>query len=158
MAVAVALVCAITAHAAAPAGFYKSVVLAPAASFVAGKPVTVYCANSEYDWQQYGGTGSEHGLAVPGSSVIKLDPDVCRLLRATTIKDGFGASLLVLVHESIHARGEKEEGVTDCSAVHEMPRVAVKFFHVKAGKQLRAVMANAWHYRAGETAVYRSVC
>lgn len=158
LAVVIALVFANVA-AATPAGFYKSVVLAPAASFVAGKPITVYCANSAYDWQQYGATTHEFGLAVPGSSEIKLAPDVCRYLRATIVNpNGFGSSLLVLVHESIHARGEKDEGVTDCAAVHEMPRVAVKFFRVKAGKQLRDVMANAWNYRGRETAPYRTVC
>jgi hypothetical protein len=159
---ALVLVSATSASASAPAGFNEAVKLEPAASFVAAKPVTVYCANSEYTWEQYGGTSTEHGLATPGSSEIKIDPDGCRYLRTALnmhkIPDGFGAALLVLVHESIHARGETDEGITDCDAVREMPRVAVKFFGVKAGKQLRAVMANAWRYRGGESAAYRTVC
>lgn len=154
---AVALTAA--AQAAPPAGFYESFKLEPAASFVAGKPVKVWCATSQYDWLQYGAKGGEQGLTTPGSSEVKIAPDVCRYLRAAKVNpDGFGASLLVLVHESIHARGERDEGITDCSAVHEMPRVAVRFFRVKAGKQLRAVMANAWRYRSGEPAAYRSTC
>lgn len=153
------LVWAAAASAAAPTGFYESFKLEPAASFVAGKPVKVWCATSQYQWQQYGGDSEEYGLTRPGSGEVKLAPDVCRYLKAKVVTpSGFGASLLVLTHEAIHARGEPDEGVTDCAAVHEMPRVAVRFFRVKVGKQLRAVMANAWHYRAGETAAYRSVC
>lgn len=145
--------------AAALTGFHSSPRLALAASFVAGKPVTVMCANTQYDWQQYGGTSNEFGLATPGDNVIKLAPDVCRFLLAKIVTpNGFGSSLLVLTHEAIHARGESDEGVTDCAAVHEMPRVAVKFFRVKAGKQLRAVMANAWYYRKGEPPTYRTGC
>jgi hypothetical protein len=142
-----------------PAGFYNSVRLAPAAAFVAGKPVTVLCAKTASDWQQQGGRADSYGLTFPGDNVVKLAPAVCRFLRATVVNpDGFGASLLVLVHESIHARGESDEGVTDCDAVHEMPRVAVKFFGVKAGKQLRAVMYNAWNLRGREPPQYRTVC
>lgn len=157
---AVVVGCAVAqpAVAAAPTGFTSAPRLAPAASFVAGKPIAVYCAKTQYDWQQYGATSREKGLAVPGSSEIKLAPDVCRYLRAPKVQDGFAGSLLVLVHEAIHARGTKDEGVTDCAAVHEMPRVAVKFFSVKAGKQLRAVMADAWTLRAREAPAYRTVC
>lgn len=142
-----------------PTGFYNSVRLAPAAAFVAGKPVTVLCAKTAFDWQQQGGRDDSYGLTFPGENVVKLAPSVCRYLRAAPINpNGFGASLLVLVHESIHARGSVDEGVTDCAAVHEMPRVAVKFFHVKAGKQLRAIMDNAWNLRDREPAQYRTVC
>lgn len=157
--VVLALAAVAVAGAAAPSGFTVAARLAPAASFVAGKPIAVYCAATEAAWEQYGGTSQEFGLAVPGSSEIKLSPGVCRYLRAKIVNpNGFGASLLVLVHESIHARGESDEGVTDCAAVHEMPRVAVKFFYVKAGKQLRAVMANAWNYRNREGDPYRTIC
>lgn len=166
--VAFVLVSATTAGAAAPAGFSSSPRLAPAASFVAGKPVAVYCANTEYDWKQFlettGRTGSDaNGSAVPGSSEVKLSPSLCTNLRlqlaGKTVRNvALGPSILALVHESIHDRGEANEGATDCAAVHEMARVAVKFFHVKAGKQLRAVMAATWTYRAGESAPYRTVC
>lgn len=141
------------------AGFHASPRLAPAASFVAGKPVTVLCANTQYDWQTYGGQADQYGLAIPGDNVVNLAPGVCRFLLAKTVNpNGLGSSLLVLTHEAIHARGESDEGVTDCAAVHEMPRVAVKFFRVKPGKQLRAVMANAWDYRRREPAPYRTTC
>lgn len=140
-------------------GFHSSPKLAPAASFVAKKPITVLCANTLADWQHYGRTSQEFGAAIPGDNVIKLAPSVCKFLVAKIIDyDGFGASLLVLVHESIHARGESDEGITDCAAVHEMPRVAVKYFKVKPGKYLRGVMANAWNYRYREAPPYRTVC
>jgi len=157
-----------TADAAAPAGFSLSPRLAPAASFVAGKPVKVWCASSQYNWEQFlaatGRAGIEaNGSAIPGSSEIKLSPTVCQNLRLQLAGKpvryiALGPSILGLVHEAIHDRGESNEGVTDCAAVHEMPRVAVRFFHVKAGKRLRAVMAATWTYRGTEPAVYRSVC
>jgi hypothetical protein len=161
VAAAIALAGAAVAHAdtQVPAGFYNSIRLAPAAAFVAGKAVTVECAKTAADWQQQGGRVDSYGLTFPGTNVVKLAPDVCRFLRARVVNpDGFGASLLVLVHEAIHARGSVDEGVTDCAAVHEMPRVAVKFFGVKAGKQLRAIMANAWNFRDRSPAQYRTVC
>lgn len=155
----VALLGASAARADQPAGFYESLRLEPAASFVAGKPVKVWCANSQADWVQYGGRDESFGLAIPGGNIVNLAPVVCRYLRAKIITpNGLGASLLVLTHESIHARGETDEGVTDCAAVHEMPRVAVKFFKVRPGKQLRAVMANAWNYRDREVEQYRTIC
>jgi hypothetical protein len=66
--------------------------------------------------------------------------------------------LQVAVHESIHARGETDEGVTDCDAAHRVPGVAVRFFKVKPGKQLRALMTLVWKYRATGPASQRTVC
>lgn len=154
------------AQAAPPAGFYESFKLEPAASFVAGKPVKVWCATSQYDWLQFlkaTGRTEANGSAIPGSSELKLSPVVCQNLRLKLARksvrvSALGPSLLTIVHEAIHDRGSVEEGQTDCSAVHEMPKVAVKFFAVKSGKDLRAVMAATWTYRAGSPAAYRSVC
>ena len=158
---------ATVAHAAAPAGFASSPRLQTAAAYVAYKPIAVWCAKTQYDWEQYledgGLAGDLNGATKPGSAETSLSPAVCTNLRRaldrrTVAVSALGPSILVLVHEAIHARGEVDEGKTDCAAVHEMPRVAVKFFHVKAGKQLRAVMAASWTYRAREPAAYRTVC
>jgi hypothetical protein len=153
---------------AAPPGFHTSPRLAPVASFVAGKPMTVLCANSNAEWRTYlddnGYTGrTANGATVVGTSVSLFSPIVCSSLilklRGKTVANNlFGPSLLGLTHEAIHARGTFDEGKTDCAAVHEMPRVAVKFFGVTAGKKLRAVMAATWVYRGLQPAAYRTVC
>lgn len=150
----------------AHSAFYEARVLEPAASFVAHKPVRVWCAASSGAWAEFA-TGKAaavtHGLTVPGSAVTHLDQVVCVNLRARALglipaSPNLGASIEVLTHESIHMRGEHDEGVTDCAAVHEMARVAVVYFKVRAGKQLRALMAAAWAWRDELASPYRTVC
>jgi hypothetical protein len=163
---AAALVAAPTA--AAADGFYEARVLEPAASYVAGKPIEVWCATSVSAWHSYeiatyGVVGSEHGSAPFGGSVIYLDTEECPPLRQQLSAGGvyvptLAATVEIITHESIHARGERNEGVTDCDAMHEMPGVAVRFFHVRAGKQLRALMAAAWTVHRAEPLQYLTVC
>lgn len=157
-----------SARVAAPAGFYEAWVLEPAASFVARKPITVWCAKTTASWRRYltatsGTTSEAHGLAVPGSDRMHLDFAACSPLKAAwrgervyvpTLSD----VLAILTHEAIHLRGEVDEGVTDCAAMHEVPGVAVRFFHVAAGKKLRALMKEAWIGHASQGLAYRSVC
>jgi hypothetical protein len=154
----------------APVGFHGSPRLAPAASFVAGKPVTVWCADTQYDWNGYldsvyGNHDTVSGSTYPGSSDERLSPEVCATLTpaakatkpvAPTAR--LGAAILVVTHESIHARGEADEGVTDCAAFHEMPRVAVKFFHVRSGKDLRRLMSYVVAYRSTSAPQFRTGC
>lgn len=149
-------------------GFSASPKLAPAASFVAGKQVTVGCATSQYEWLQYlqsvGLTGRDtDGATVVGSGEVRFSPTLCQNLRLQLAGKpvrlvALGPSIEVLTQEAIHARGVADEGVADCDAVHEMPRVAVRFFHVKPGAQLRALMAATWQWRQTGPAAYRTVC
>lgn len=164
----VALGAATVASGSPPAGFYESVKLEPAAAFVARKPVTVWCAKTASSWHAFliarqGRDDGAPGATMPGASETFLGSEVCFPLKldlsGTAVRYlALGPSVETLTHESIHARGESNEGVTDCDAVHEMPRVAVLFFHVKAGKQLRALMAAVWTWRALAGPTYRSVC
>lgn len=164
---------ATAAIAGTPSGFYEAKVLEPAASFVAGKPVVVYCAQTEAGWRAFldatgragiDATGSGVvGSAVVGSSELQLAPEVCAWLRLALRQQlpatvGVAASIQAFTHEAIHDRGERDEGVTDCAAMHEMPRVAARFFRFPAGKRLRSLMAVAWRWHARVPAVYRSVC
>jgi hypothetical protein len=154
----------------APVGFHSSPRVAPAASVVAQKPVTVWCADSAYTWNQfldatYGNHNPARGSTAPGSSEEQLSPGVCTALAKAAASKlrvvptaTLGVSILTLVHESIHARGERDEGVTDCAASHEMPRVAVKFFHVRAGKDLRTLMRLVANYRETSAQQLRTVC
>lgn len=163
--VAAALVAAPTAVA---GGFYEAKVLEPAASYVAKKPVKVWCAKTDAAWQAYlvatyGVVGTEHGSAPFGGAAIYLDTEECPPIRQALAGQSvypptLAATIEILTHESIHARGERDEGVTDCAAMHEMPGVAVRFFHVRLGKQLRALMAAAWAYHRKAPSQYRMVC
>lgn len=131
--------------------------LEPAASFVAKKPVMVWCSPLTSK------TG-EHGLATAGDTALFLDKPACDALlaglapRSSVYLPTLASVIAILVHEAIHLRGETDEGVTECAAMHETPGVAVRFFHIKPGKQLRALMAGAWEGYRVEPAVYRSVC
>jgi hypothetical protein len=153
--------------AAPPAGFVETVRLEPAASFVARRPVVVNCATTHEVWLAYaasfGFNGDSVGITIPGSSETALSDAMCRSLQVVNRTRAprlypLAAAVETLVHESIHMRGERDEGVTDCAAMHEMPRVAVRFFRVRPGRQLRALMANAWQIHAAKPAPYRTVC
>lgn len=145
-------------------GFYEAKRLEPAASFVAGKPVQVWCALDETAWHVFAPAGTEHGLATPGGAAMYLDTPGCPPLRRALVRSTdvhqpmLAATIAILTHEAIHLRGESDEGVTECAAMHEMPRVAVRFFTVRPGKQLRALMADAWAGYRVESPAYRTVC
>ena len=153
----------------APPNFTEAKVLEPAASYVAGKPVSVYCARTDLDLREYAqsayglAANFELGFAVVGSDSIYLGQSVCWPLldflkhRKVTYAE-VASALQALVHEAIHARGERDEGVTECDAMHETPRVAVRFFKLKPGKRLRAFMAEAWSAYDALQPQYQTVC
>lgn len=170
VAIVAVLVFAPAALAAAP-GFTESQRLAPAASFVAGKAAPVFCADDFSVWleaKRTQGFGSGNVVAytdLVGGTGIYLAPDVCSLLhrmaagKATDPVRAQAVAVETLVHEAIHWRtGSHDEGMVDCAAMHETPRTATRFFHVKAGKQLRAFMAAAWAYHRVKPAAYQTVC
>lgn len=163
----VAALLAAAVIAAAPPGFYESRVLEPAASFVAGKPAHIYCALTLPRWTSYVASSDvpegANALTIPGRAESRIEWSICRDLRQALkrrkVDDyDFVSAALILVHESIHMRGVRDEGKTECEAIHELPRTLVRYFHVKPGRQLRGLMALAWdaHYRKPD--VYTSVC
>jgi hypothetical protein len=153
-----------------PPGFREAPKLEAAAAFVAGKPAHVFCANTFSDWAQavadaYGPGVNVNAYSTIGGSETYLPAGfVCALPIAAVagqkvdLSGPLAGYLLTLVHEAIHQRGVADEGQTECAAMHELPRVAVRFFHVKAGKQLRALMAQAWAAHRRKSAAYQSVC
>jgi hypothetical protein len=162
-----ALVMASVASAQRPANFSEAKTLEPAAAYVAKKPVKVWCATSDQAWHNfmvstYGSDDGANGSSVPGSSELKLSNLVCSTLnraRQLPLSPDIttAASVEVLTHESIHLRGEKDEGITDCNAMHEMAGVASRFYHFRYAR-LRALMAFAWKWHATVPADLRSVC
>lgn len=149
-----------------PPGFYEAKALEPAASFVAGKPAHVYCAYNHSIWAEAASanvTPDATALTRAGTDRSEFEPLICSTLRAQLKRQpvttyNLAWSLRVLVHESIHERGVVTEGKAECSAMHEMPGVAVRFFGVTAGKQLRALMAQAWKSHRAAPLYFQTVC
>lgn len=147
--------------------------LEPAASWVAGKPVAVMCGQDASGWRSLqeeflrhddGTVDQALGFAGAGSAVIYLSPQTClsleghdRGIEAPFAR--FSTSLRVLTHEAIHARGETDEGVTDCLALRQMAAVGIKFFGFKSrSAALRSLMAEAVRFHRLDSARYRTVC
>jgi hypothetical protein len=157
---------------AAPSGFTENATLNARASWVAQKPVTVYCANSDADWQAFvvssGDTAAAtdaHGVTpVVGSNETYIDSEGCAMLFARmhgqrVSLPGLGSVLLVLAHESFHLRGESDEGQTECDAIRTLPAFLVTQWGFKKNSHAYLqVMAGAWNIHRRLPTPYRSVC
>jgi hypothetical protein len=103
------------------------------ASEVAGRPVTVWCETDEGEWLALtkGRTGVT-GFARFGDTIAYVAPSRCGALHAglagTATLFDLGRSLLVLLHESLHLRGIRDEGETDCTALGLVKTYAVRYF------------------------------
>lgn len=153
------------APAAGAGGFVRAKPLEPAASYVARKPVKVWCAKTDTAWRTFltarYDTVETHGwTAQAGANQTYIDSDACLILLdvKTETLARIGAAAEILTHESIHMRGEANEGITDCDAMHETPGVVVRFFGIKAGKQLRSLMAQLWVWHRKSPPAYVAVC
>lgn len=162
-----ALLVAPTATAAAP-GFVRSAKLTPVASFVAKKPVTVWCATSDAAWvaalEDAGLPAASHGTADIERGVLWVEKVICNNLAislrygaATNEYAAFVPSLLIFVHESIHLRGVKSEAKTDCAAAREVTGVALRFFD-RQPIDVAMLKKRVARFRASSDAIYRSVC
>lgn len=118
------------------------------ASEVGGPGKTVWCENDDAAWQaaphwQPGLAGyvvfwsGDQGQSWTPESVAYLSPAVCLTLHAglgggyQAIPVGqLGRAILVLVHESVHLSGIRDEGETDCEALRWVEAVAVRHFGV----------------------------
>lgn len=149
--------------------------LEPAASYVAGKPVTVLCGTDATGWRalqdEYlrradGTIDQALGFAAVPGNVIYLSPQTClsleghdRGVEAPFVR--FSIALRVLVHEAIHSRGELDEAVTDCLAFRQMAAIGIRFFGYRArSKALHDMMAEAARARrlVGADQRYLRVC
>ena len=149
-------------------GFREAKALDRPASFVAGKTTAVYCAPTDRAWRAFLAVAKDPGLVasgstVPSSSDTRLSARVCRTLEGALRGerrrlDDLAMSILTLVHESFHMRGEWNEGQADCDAFRAMPRIAVDFFHVGLGDGLRTLMARTRALRDREPLWYRTYC
>jgi hypothetical protein len=89
------------------------------ASRIAEKPVTVRCdEGGEY----VGAVQHADGVAIVGGNLAYLTPERCLDLYRLAFKDEVrssqtGRAIAVLAHESLHLRGERNEGTTECYAL-----------------------------------------
>jgi hypothetical protein len=126
------------------------------ASIVAGRPVTIRC-DEQY---AFTGAGSDTlGIAFPRAAIAYLDQGVCRALHDLVL-DGkdrgerTGEGIVVLAHEAVHLRGERREGVTECLALQEGVRLAVRLGLDEA--RARALMGSELDRRLAERSVIRA--
>jgi hypothetical protein len=92
------------------------------ASRIAGTRVDIRCD----DGYAYTGIGSDAlGVAFIPRKLAFLRPDVCRRLAAIALesdrrdRDDSARALLVLAHEAVHLKGERDEGITECLGLQE---------------------------------------
>ena len=127
------------ARAANVPGVHEEPRLEAAASFVAAKPVTVWCGNDADGWQQavasVGISTDPLGFAVIAEGGAYLAPKVCDTalgwLRGSVVPMDFGDALLSIAHEAVHLSGVRDEWATDCTALSDVWGVAWRFFDVR---------------------------
>ena len=152
-----------------PAGFTPNVALSRAASFVAGKPVTDYCAATieQFNTAAIAATGWENpngsGYSYVGGTQSFFAPWVCSALNrwnAHKVIDlrSFGAAQLALVHESELLSGVSDESVADCKGLAVMPKVIAKFFPLKKRATWHDVMGWAWSAHDDQPEQYLENC
>lgn len=143
----------------APAGFREAPALEPAASFLAGKPVGVWCGVTRL------GERYPIGYARSGGDAVFVMPSlVCaplERLRADVPvpSDDAGYALSVLLHEAAHARGIADERAADCAALAHEAEVGIRFFGLRGKRAyLRSMMATARRSHDGADARYGGSC
>lgn len=150
---------------AAPSGFQQSARLAPAATYVAGKPVAVYCAPTQ---AAINATVSADATSVLGAtptiggSDIYLAPTVCAYLNAwlngkkVANLYGVAAAMETLAHESELARGVDDETTATCLGLRAMPRMVTTFFPLKKRESLHDLMSDAYRFWGTQSSLYHA--
>jgi hypothetical protein len=146
--ICVALVVTGTALAAPepPPGFIEAPVLERVASYIAGRPVEVWCANNLRAWRATApGRAGAPGYAIPAYGQAFLRPNACKtLIRPPSAALPFGSALLVLVHEATHLTGLVDEYKTECLARKRLAEAAIRFYGFKPHTmRIRLLVARA---------------
>jgi hypothetical protein len=162
-----ALARAAGADIAPPVGFTLSPVLSKPATFVAGKPARVYCADTQAHFnaadKQYTGIVLGAGFSQIGGSQTFLAPWVCSYLNRWLAKKPltlrhFAVVLVALIHEAELEKGTSDESLADCQALAIMPTVVKKFFPLRGVYTMHDLMRDAWDVHNGEPGVYLTNC
>lgn len=157
-------------YAAPPAGFYELTVLSQRAAWIAKKPVQAFCATDATVWAQWLAANNDNVSEVEGATptiggnVTYVASDVCDVIRARLRKRTvnlrtLGAALEVVTHESLHMRGETDEGRAECEAIRTLPAYLVaKWGFRKNSYAYRQVMYGALDYHKRTPPAYRAIC
>jgi hypothetical protein len=155
-----------------PAGFTSRPALAARAAYIAGKPVTVNCANDAGTWESYVATlsvpppnGHSGGFTPAiGGDATYLAPEVCDLLLGrirgkAVLLQVLGGAIDVLAHESIHLRGEPDEGKTECAAIRSLPAyVVARWGFRKNSRAYFEALNGARSFHRDLPAAYQALC
>lgn len=143
-----------------PGSFREATALEPAASYVAGKPVKVWCGVTRIgDVYEGGYTDSVGGNNIFLSPTLYCAPLEKLLSHRFVMSRDAGPAVLALVHEGIHARGVADESVTDCAALKATAQVGILFFGLRGRRRyLRDMMAEAWAQHRARPAAYTRLC
>lgn len=171
----VALTLPLTASAAdVPQGFTFEPVISLRAAYVTGKPVTIYCASTAEVWSAYittvgtpadfpNGAASAFGYTpVDGATTAYLAPATCNVIhtrlrgRAVNLPT-LGAALDVLTVESLHMRGDVDDGITACHAIHLLPKFLFARWGFRNGSLAsKQVMYGARNYLSRQPSQYHT--
>jgi hypothetical protein len=162
------LVAALAVALAIPSGFTLSPKLSAPASFVAGKPASVYCAATMADYTAAdhaatGATGVGAAYTFVGTSQSFLSTWVCSYLNRWGAKKPvtryhLAAALLVLAHEAELESGVSDDSLADCAALAVMPQVVRRFFPLRAVYTMHGLMSDAWAAHDREPPDYLTHC
>jgi hypothetical protein len=112
-------------------------------SEIAGHPLNVWCEDNEYDWfvtlrapiNVNGFMYFYTNTSTPYNNVVYLSPRQCERVHLALGSGYPDAGLaptigvvFTLVHEAVHHRGIKDEGVTDCTALPFVVPMMEKYF------------------------------
>lgn len=134
-------------------GTHEEPRLEAAASYVAGKPVSVWCADSREAWTAlvvpFGGSPNANGFSFVGGTEAYFSVPVCDELLEWP-RTSLGRGVLTLSHEATHLRGVRDESATECAALAFVPAVASgwyvtrDYFENMTPWVLRDVVDAAW--------------
>jgi hypothetical protein len=165
---ALSLVSAAAADVPVPAGFAPSARLSAPASFVAGKPASVYCAATmaayeAADLAAFGSPGGGAAYTYVGESRSFLSTWVCSYLNRwlagrPVTRYHLAAALVVLTHEAELERGVADESLADCAGLAVMPKVVRQWFPLRGVYSMHGVMGDAWLVHDREPSVYLERC
>lgn len=167
MVAAAAAIGAGASAAGAPAGFWTNTRLSKPASWVAGKPVTVYCARTQAAIDatvdpSYNTEGQPiQGSTVPGGDEIDLSPLTCAYLDAwlngrRVVLYNFAVAVETLAHEGELASGISDETTADCKAIPRIPRLVTRFFPLRKRETLHDLMGDVHDAWMSQPAIYHA--
>lgn len=153
-----------------PAGFVENAKLDARASWVAQKPVAVYCARTDADWAAFLSSVNDtvtdaNGVTITvGGTEAYLSARTCYPLLARLRKHPFsllalGAAVEVVAHESFHMRGVVDEGQAECDAYSIVNDYLVAQWGFKRGSVAYMTAFNgARNTHRSLPPAYRAVC